>query len=111
MIVRWTLVLFLCSLPYAALAQEGVASWYGPGFNGHRTASGATFWTSGTTCAHRSYPFGTRLRVVNLANGLSEVCTVNDRGPFVRGRIVDLTWHTARRLHLTLGRVRIEVVK
>lgn len=108
MIARWPLVLFLCCLPWYALAEEGVASYYGPGFEGHRTASGAIFRSAASTCAHRRYPFGTRLRVTNLANGVSEVCLVNDRGPFVRGRILDLSRGMAQRLRLTLGRVRIE---
>lgn len=95
----------------AASAQEGIASYYGPGFNGHRTASGAIFNSSQSTCAHRSLPFGTRVRVVNLSNGLSGVCVVTDRGPFVRGRIIDLSQGMARRIGLTLGRVRLEVVQ
>lgn len=106
---RWSLALFLCCLPYWATAQEGVASWYGPGFNGHRTASGARYNMNSPTCAHRSHKFGTLLRV--FYKGRSTVCKVTDRGPFVRGRIIDLSRYSARQLGLTLGRVRIEVVK
>ena len=100
----------LACLAWPAVAQTGLASYYGPGFAGHRTASGSVFNPSLSTCAHRTLPFGTRVRVVNLANGRSEVCVVNDRGPFVRGRIIDLSQGTARRIGLTLGRVSLEVL-
>lgn len=76
-------------------AQEpgwlGRASWYGPGFHGERTASGEAYDQWGLTAAHRTLPFGTRLRVTNTANGRSVVVRVNDRGPFVPGRVLDLS--------------------
>lgn len=76
--------------------QEGIASWYGPGFHGKRTASGARFDMHGRTAAHRTLPFGTRVRVTRLDDGRSVTVTVNDRGPFVRGRIIDLSLGAAR---------------
>jgi rare lipoprotein A len=71
--------------------QSGKASWYGPGFHGRRTASGERFNTHAHTAAHRSLPFGTMVRVTSQRNGRSVVVRINDRGPFVRGRIIDLS--------------------
>lgn len=84
------------SAPEAAVkslrrAAQGIASWYGPGFHGRRTASGETFNQNALTAAHRYLPFGTRVRVTNMRNGRSVVVRINDRGPFARGRIVDLS--------------------
>lgn len=71
-------------------AQSGMASYYG-NESGSQTASGARFVASAMTAAHRTLPFGTKVRVTNKANGRSVVVTINDRGPFVRGRIIDLS--------------------
>lgn len=71
-------------------AQSGMASYYG-NKSGSQTASGARFVGSAMTAAHRTLPFGTKVRVTNKANGRSVVVTINDRGPFVRGRIIDLS--------------------
>ncbi|MCJ2032923.1 septal ring lytic transglycosylase RlpA family protein [Methylobacterium sp. J-068] len=78
-----------------ASAQSGAASWYA---SGHRTANGERFNPNGMTAAHRSLPFGTRVRVENKRNGRSVVVRINDRGPFVRGRIIDLAKGSARAL-------------
>ncbi|MCJ2045335.1 septal ring lytic transglycosylase RlpA family protein [Methylobacterium sp. J-078] len=78
-----------------ASAQSGAASWYA---SGHRTANGEHFNPNGMTAAHRSLPFGTRVRVENKRNGRSVVVRINDRGPFVRGRIIDLAKGSARAL-------------
>lgn len=89
----------------------GVASYYGPGFHGRRTASGERFDQHGLTAAHRTLPFGTRLRVTNPANGRTVVVRVNDRGPFSRGRVLDLSTGAARAIGLVArghGRVEIE---
>jgi rare lipoprotein A len=85
----------------AATLQKGTASWYGPGFHGRRTASGERFNQGAMTAAHRSLPFGTKLKVVNEKNGRSVVVRVNDRGPFARNRIIDLATGPARELGLT----------
>jgi rare lipoprotein A len=77
-----------------------VASWYGPDFQGRPTASGETFDMHAMTCAHKEYPFGTKLRVTNTANGKSVECIVNDRGPFVKGRDIDLSYAAAREIDL-----------
>lgn len=74
-----------------ANAQCGRASWYGPGFHGRTTANGERFNQGALTAAHKSLPFGTKLRVTNKRNGRSVVVRVNDRGPFVRGRMLDLS--------------------
>jgi len=94
-------------------AQSGRVSWYGPGFHGRRTASGETFNTNDLTMAHRSLPLGSEVRVTNLANGRSVVLRVNDRGPYVRGRIADLSHAAARRLDFVddgVVRARIELL-
>ena len=71
-------------------AQSGMASYYGTE-SGTHTASGARFNPGAMTAAHRSLPFGTKVRVTNKSNGSSVIVTINDRGPFVRGRIIDLS--------------------
>ncbi len=81
--------------------QRGTASWYGPGFHGRKTASGERFNSYDMTAAHRSLPFGTRLRVVNEKNGRSVVVRVNDRGPYAHRRIIDLAKGPAQALGLT----------
>jgi len=78
--------------------QQGRVSWYGPGFHGRRTANGEVFDTHGLTMAHRSLPMGTSVRVTNLENGRTVVLRVNDRGPYVRGRVADLSHAAAERL-------------
>jgi rare lipoprotein A len=88
-----------------------IASWYGPGFHGRPTSSGEPFNMYALTCAHREYPFGTRLKVTNISNNKAVNCLVNDRGPFVSGRDLDLSYAAAREIGLTgpgTGKVRIE---
>jgi rare lipoprotein A len=87
------------------------ASWYGPNFHGRPTASGEKFNMYAMTCAHKKYPFGTRLKVIYLKTGQSAVVTVNDRGPFIRGRDLDLSYAAAKKTGLItegVGRVKIE---
>jgi rare lipoprotein A len=81
--------------------QRGRASWYGPGFDGRRTASGERFQSQAMTAAHPSLPFGTRVRVTHVSTGRSVVVRINDRGPFHGGRIIDLAAGPARMLGLT----------
>ena len=82
-------------------AVSGLASWYGPGFHGRRTASGETFNTNALTAAHRTLPFGTQVRVVNQQNGRSVVVRINDRGPFSHGRVIDLSRAAAQLIGLS----------
>ncbi|MDX7951419.1 septal ring lytic transglycosylase RlpA family protein [Lichenihabitans sp. Uapishka_5] len=77
-------------------ALAGLASWYGPGFQGHKTASGERFNTETLTAAHRSLPLGCRVLVTNEANGRSVVVRINDRGPFGSGKVIDLSHASAR---------------
>jgi rare lipoprotein A len=88
--------------------EVGVASWYDPG---RRTFRGVTYDSGDLTAAHRSLPFGTPVRVTNLENGRRVTVVVNDRGPFVRGRVIDVSKPAARRLGIVrsgLARVRLE---
>lgn len=71
--------------------KRGIASWYGPGFHGRRTANGERYNQHELTAAHRYLPFGTKVRVTNLKNGRSVTVRINDRGPYIRGRIIDLS--------------------
>lgn len=95
------LILAACStvrqetLPGSGYAM---ASWYGPDFQGRPTSSGETFNMYAMTCAHKEYPFGTRLKVTNVSNNKTSVCTVNDRGPFAGGRDIDLSYAVAKEI-------------
>ena len=90
--------------------QRGKASFYSRRATGARTSSGERLHHNDFTCAHRTHPFGTKLRVKNLNNGKEVVVRVNDRGPFGRGRIVDLSWGAAKALGmLSHGVVPVEV--
>lgn len=80
----------------AERGQQGMASWYGPGFHGRKTASGERFNSGALTAAHRTLPFGTKVRVMNKTNGRSVVVRINDRGPYAHGRIIDLSHGAAR---------------
>jgi len=82
----------------ATLPQTGRASWYGAAHHGKRTASGAIYDKEALTAAHPSLPFGTRVKVTNLSNGKSVEVEITDRGPFVGGRIIDLSQAAARAL-------------
>jgi rare lipoprotein A len=91
--------------------QIGMASYYK---HGGMTASGEKFNPQGLTAAHRTLPFGTKVRVVNVRSGKSVVVRINDRGPFVRGRIIDLAFGAARAVGLHragVAKVRIDVLK
>jgi rare lipoprotein A len=93
--------------------EEGLASFYGRELHGRRTASGERYNERAMTCAHRSFPFGTRLRVTHIESGRSVLVRVNDRGPFVSGRVVDLSYAAARALGIVgagLTEVRVERV-
>jgi rare lipoprotein A len=95
-----------------AYEAVGLASYYGKKFHGRKTANGERFNMYALTAAHKRLPFGTRVRVTHLKNGRSVAVRINDRGPFVRGRIIDLSYGAAKKLGMvTLGvaRVRIRV--
>ena len=95
-----------------SFAETGVASWYGPGFHLKATASGEPFDMNELTAAHRWLPLNTIVRVTNLENGRSAVLRINDRGPYVRGRSLDVSRYAAERLglkHAGTAAVRVEV--
>jgi rare lipoprotein A len=100
-----------CALPPARIpppivgtgaSQTGIASWYGPGFHGKATASGAIYNQHDLTAAHQTLPLGTRVLVTNLNNGKAVEVLINDRGPFVKGRVIDLSFAAGD----TLGMIR-----
>jgi len=93
--------------------EEGIASWYGAKFHGHRTSSGETYDMYQLSAAHKSLPLPTWARVTNLDNGKSTIVRINDRGPFHPDRIIDLSWAAAVKLDIDrqgTGRVRVEAV-
>ncbi len=101
--------LTVIGIPMAASAQSGIASVYG--YSGDRTANGERMSDSALTAAHRSLPFGTLVRVTNERNGRSVVVRINDRGPFVSGRVIDLTPAAAQALGFSgLAEVNLDVV-
>jgi rare lipoprotein A len=109
------LLLSSCASPAlkAGAMQEGLASYYGKEFDGRKTSNGEIFHKDDLTAAHRSYPFGTVLRVTNLKNGDQVNVRVNDRGPVKPERIIDLSYGAAKVIGLDrmgLARVRLEVL-
>jgi len=94
--------------------QEGMASFYGEEYHGRPTANGEVYDMHALTAAHPALPFNTRVRVVNLENGQSVVVRINDRGPSVQGRIIDLSYQAARAIGMVgpgTVRVRLEVLE
>lgn len=100
--------------PRVVYTSSGQASWYGPGFYGNRTANGEVFRPGTMTAAHRTLPFGTRVRVTNLNNGRVAVVRINDRGPFHGNRVIDLGHGAAKQLGVLssgVARVKLEVLQ
>ncbi len=89
------IVLYQVAGPYY---ETGIASWYGPGFHGNLTANGEVYDMYGISAAHKTLPFGTIVRVVEIETGRSIVVRINDRGPFIEGRIIDLSKGAAEKL-------------
>jgi rare lipoprotein A len=99
--------------PRSKNMQSGKASWYGPGFHGKPTASGEVFDQALMTAAHNTLPLGSKAKVINLANGNAVEVKINDRGPFVDGRIIDLSRAAARALGILASgvtQVRVEIL-
>jgi len=99
--------------PAVGTTAEGIASWYGPGYDGKRTSSGEVYDQDGLTAAHPTWAFGTRVRVTLLSTGRSVVVTINDRFPSHKGRLVDLSKGAAKAIGLIgpgTGLVRLVVV-
>ena len=108
--ILFALIMLLPSMAFSAPDNEkeirygqiinGIASWYGPGFYGRKTANGELLRKGTMTAAHRSLPFGTKVRVTNLDNGRSVVVRINDRGPFRKHRVIDLAHGAAMKLKM-----------
>lgn len=101
------------SLENPTTAETGLGSYYAPRFDGKETASGEIYREDGLTAAHRTLPFGTLVRVTNTVNGKNILLRVNDRGPWVEGRIIDVSYRAAQELGFLeegLARLRVEVV-
>jgi rare lipoprotein A len=109
-----TLIIGFVSLTSSLGNQTGEASWYAIKCNGGtRTASGEKLVDSASTAAHKTLPFGTLVKVTNLNNGKSEIVKINNRGPFIKGRIIDVTVGVAERLGFKkngVAKVKVEVV-
>ncbi len=91
--------------------QIGIASWYGPNFHGRKTASGEIYNMYKMTAAHKTLPLGTYVKVINLENGKSAVVKINDRGPFVAGRIIDLSYAAAKKLGIVgKGTAKVKII-
>ena len=100
--------------PRVLHSSNGQASWYGPGFYGNRTANGEVFRPGTMTAAHRTLPFGTKVKVTNLWNGRTTVVRINDRGPFHGNRVIDLAHGAAHSLGVTasgIAQVRLDVLQ
>jgi rare lipoprotein A len=108
-----------CALPRQfgerpVAAERGDASYYAHDFHGRKTASGEEFDMHELTAAHRTLPMGTRVRVTNLDNGRDVVVRINDRGPFKRGRVIDVSYEAAKKLDMVaagVAPVRVEVLR
>ena len=124
--IRWVLLMLLFTQALEAPALQrtvepvkplrswvGVSSWYGPGFHGRETANGEIYDMYGATAASRTLPLGSVVRVINQETGRSRVVRINDRGPYIAGRDIDLSYEVARSLGLEVrgvARVRIELL-
>ena len=100
--------------PTVVSVQQGKASYYGARHHGRKTASGEPFNKNALTAAHKTLPFGSRVRVTNLNNQKSVVVRINDRGPYTRGRIIDLSEQAAREINMIragVARVKVERLK
>ena len=107
-------LLSACGGSKNAFTQSGQGSYYADKFNGRKTASGAIYRSGKMTAAHNTLPFGTRIKVTNVKNGKSVKVTVNDRGPHVKGRIVDVSGKAANKLDLVQAGVvpvQLKVIK
>jgi len=125
--IRWVPLMFLIApvmeAPLVALKSEpvkpikvwtGNASWYGPNFDGKKTANGESFNAESLTAAHPNLPFGSWVRIVNTRNGKFEMVRINDRGPYQEGREIDVSYRVARKIGLInsgVSQVRLELLQ
>lgn len=113
---RLIMIIILSCLATNLMAQTytGKASYYGDGFHGRKSASGKVYDMYRNTCAHKTLPFGTKLKVTNLKNGKSTIVEVTDRGPYAKGRIIDVSKSAAMELGMVaagVAKVEVEVLK
>ncbi len=109
-VILWLVALLTCAGLRAQQKHEGIASYYHDRFHGRRTSSGSIYHKDSLTCAHRTLPFGTRLRVKSLRNGKEVVVRVTDRGPFTRRFMIDLSRAAAKELDfIRAGICRVEI--
>jgi rare lipoprotein A len=119
-ILRLGIIALLALAPLIAIAKPapgdtlvGIASYYHDKFHGRKTANGERFNQAAYTAAHKKLPFGTKVRVIDRKTGKSVVVTINDRGPFIKGRVIDLSRRAARDLgilHRGVAKVKVEIL-
>ncbi len=108
---KLTIGIILFLTPILTIAQSGIASYYGEQHQGKRTASGEIFNMNKLTAAHRTLPFGTLVKVTNIKNHLSVIVRINDRGPFIKGRIIDLSKRASKEINMNgITTVNVEVI-
>lgn len=103
--------IILSTLLIAPLAEAATASWYGGKFHGRLTASGEKYDKWAMTAAHKTLPFGTMVRVTNTVNNKTAIVRINDRGPFIKGRVIDLSQKANQKLECDLCPVKLTVIK
>ena len=108
--IKTITLIFLMLTTIIASAETGIASWYGDKHNGRRAASGEIYNMYNLTAAHKTLPFGSKIEVTNLENNKSVVLKVNDRGPFIRGRIVDISKKANQIIGCDLCKVTVKVL-
>lgn len=113
-IISIAIIMLTMCVTNIAAQEKGIASYYGLKANRRNTSSGERHDSYDLVCAHKKYPMGTKLKVTNLKNGKSVVVRVNDRGPYARGWIVDLSWRAAKEIGILaqgVAKVIVEVIK
>lgn len=103
--------IILSTLLIAPLSEAATASWYGGKFHGRLTASGEKYDKWAMTAAHKTLPFGTMVRVTNTVNNKTAIVRINDRGPFTKGRVIDLSQKANQKLECDLCPVKLTVIK
>ncbi|NOQ64146.1 MAG: septal ring lytic transglycosylase RlpA family protein [Methyloprofundus sp.] len=114
MLRSFVFLIFCLSSSLSMAAEEGIASYYSDVFQGKKTASGEKYDKNKLTSSHKTLPFGTKVKVTDLKNNKSVIVTVNDRGPFSKKRIIDLSRAAAQKIGLIdagISRVRLDIIK
>lgn len=106
----FAITLFVLLSLQGAAGATGKASWYGPGFHGKLTANGTRYNMHAMTAAHKTLPFGTKVKVTNLKNGKSTTVCIDDRGPYAHDRIIDLSKTANSKLNCNLCNVKLKIL-